>query len=186
MYLFVYTRINAQNDQRKIWVPPKPKPSLPFGLGPAPEPLKPEDFSETTYKEYEIKQLQDAVQQLVTGCAISFFMGYQFKVYMSLLIQSASLPMNIFDNLLFKKHVLGVVKGADGGELYGEQFKQPSVQSIEIAERLAIARAAGVGKNSEVVTPEKKLSPSIAVSAIAEDEPRVEEISVDAAADGSQ
>jgi len=41
-YYFVYSRINAQgaDGKKKIWVPPKPKGSLPFGLGPAPEPIK--------------------------------------------------------------------------------------------------------------------------------------------------
>jgi hypothetical protein len=40
IHYFVYTRINSKNNNTKIWVPPKPKPSLPFGMGPPEEPLK--------------------------------------------------------------------------------------------------------------------------------------------------
>lgn len=41
-YYFVYTRVNSQgtDGKKQIWVPPKPKPTLPFGMGPAPEPIK--------------------------------------------------------------------------------------------------------------------------------------------------
>jgi hypothetical protein len=42
LHYYVYTRAQANTNTKKIWVPPKAKPSLPFGLGPAPEPVKPE------------------------------------------------------------------------------------------------------------------------------------------------
>jgi hypothetical protein len=49
VYYYVYTRVFARSDKDKpIWIS-KPKPTLPFGLGPPPEPLKPEDFDETSY-----------------------------------------------------------------------------------------------------------------------------------------
>lgn len=189
LYGFVYTRIVAKNDTKKIWVPPKPKPQLPFGMGPPAEPLKPEDFKETTYREYEISQLKEAAQSLVTGAVISFFMAYQFKVYMSYLIQSISTPMGVIDHVVFKKYVLGTTKGDNGAELYGEHFRQPTEESIKIAENLAAARAAGVGSDAtSSATPESstaaessdaaaaKLTPLVAKSAISSDEPRVEEL----------
>lgn len=41
IHFLVYSKISASsNNSKKIWVPPKPKGSLPFGLGPAEEPLK--------------------------------------------------------------------------------------------------------------------------------------------------
>jgi hypothetical protein len=184
LYLFVYTRVKAKNDTRKIWVPPK-KPQLPFGLGPPEEKLKPEDFEETTYLDYEIKQLKEAAQQMLTGVAISFFMGMQFKVYMSFLIQSVSTPMAVFDNAVFKKYVLGVTKGDNGAELYNEFLKKPTVESLAVAERLAAARAAGVGEEQtpavEAKSEEKKskLTASVARSAIPANEPRVEELPAD-------
>lgn len=174
--------MTANTDSKKIWVPPKPKPQLPFGMGPPEEKLKPEDFKETTYKEHETELLKEAVQTLLTGAAISFFMGYQFKVYVSFLIQSISTPMTLFDNVVFKKYVMGVTKGEHGAELYNEQFKKPTAQSLEVAARLAEARAAGVGANADAAAPateetdDSKLSPSIAKSAIAPGEARVEEL----------
>ena len=40
VHFYIYTRIQAKKSDRKVWVPPKPKPTLPFNLGPAEEPLK--------------------------------------------------------------------------------------------------------------------------------------------------
>ena len=40
VHFLVYSKINSSTSTKKIWVPPKPKPSLPFGLGPPEEPLK--------------------------------------------------------------------------------------------------------------------------------------------------
>jgi hypothetical protein len=39
LHFLVFTMISKKNT-KKIWVPPKPKPALPFGLGPPPEPIK--------------------------------------------------------------------------------------------------------------------------------------------------
>jgi hypothetical protein len=54
LYFYIFTRAQTNKDKRTIWVPPKPKPTLPFGLGPAAEPVKVEDFEMTTYGEYEV------------------------------------------------------------------------------------------------------------------------------------
>ncbi|RYH31244.1 hypothetical protein EON65_03135 [archaeon] len=183
--VYAVAYVLLKKDNKKIWVPPKPKASLPFGLGPPEEKLKPEDFKETTYYDHEVSLLKESVQQLLTGAAISFFMGMQFKVYMSYLMQSITVPMGLLDNVVLKKYFLGVTKGADGGELYNEQFKQPTVQSIEIAERLAAARASGVGADATTAQVEnkdedEKLTPSVAQSAIPTSEPRVEELNDDA------
>lgn len=89
--------------------------------------------------------------------------------------------MGIFDSIVCKKYLLGATKNADGSELYGELFTQPTAQSLEIAERLAAARAAGVGEAEAVKDREEKdkLTPSVAKSAIPADEPRVEELPAD-------
>jgi Phosphate transport (Pho88) len=65
VYYYIYTRINGNKDARDIWVPPKPKPQLPFGLGPPAEPVKAEDYEKTTYKDYETKLIREAAQQVV-------------------------------------------------------------------------------------------------------------------------
>ena len=41
LHFLVYSKISTStNSSKKIWVPPKPKASLPFGLGPPEETLK--------------------------------------------------------------------------------------------------------------------------------------------------
>jgi hypothetical protein len=40
LHFYVYSIISRNKDTKKIWVPPKPKPQLPFGLGPPSEPVK--------------------------------------------------------------------------------------------------------------------------------------------------
>jgi len=168
IYYFIYTRINAKNDNKTIWVPPKKAASLPFGLSPAAEPAKPADYTKTSYKAHETSILKDAVQQIITTAAISFFIGYQFKIYMSLLVQALTLPLGVYDLVVFRKYVLGHTKNDDGSNLYDEQFTEPTKESIAIAEKLAAARSSGVGG--------AEATPSVAKSAIGENEPRVEEI----------
>jgi len=148
LYYFAYTRIQSKKDLKKIWVPPKPKPSLPFGLGPAPEPVEPKDYEETTYNAYETKLIKELVQSALMSAGISFFMSYQFKVHMSLLMQAIMMPMNAIDSVILKKYFLGVTKNADGGLLYNELMSAPTKESIAIAEKLAAARAAGVGAST--------------------------------------
>jgi hypothetical protein len=40
IHFYCYQRANAGNKTKKVWVPPKPKPTLPFGLGPPAEPVQ--------------------------------------------------------------------------------------------------------------------------------------------------
>eukprot|EP01038_Epipyxis_sp_PR26KG_P006739 gene6739-9234_t len=160
IYFFAYTRINSKNDQRKIWVPPKPKPTLPFGLGPPAEPVTAKDYEATNYKDYELKLLQEAAQALLMSCGITLFMSFKFNVHMSLLIQSIMLPLTAYDSVVLKKYVLGITKLPDGNNsLYNELSKEPTKESIEIVQKLAAARAAAASG-----------------SAIPPNEPRVEEL----------
>jgi hypothetical protein len=181
VYYLVYQKVNAQTDAKTIWVPPKAKPQLPFGLGPAPEPVKPEEFEKTTYKEYEIKTLKENAQQLIMGGAMSYFMALKFNIYISLVVQIITMPLNLYDNVLFKKYIMGVTKKEDGSLLYGEVFSQPTVESIAAAERvratIAEKKASAESDNKE----KSNMTPSVAKSAIPTDEPRVEELSEETA-----
>ena len=113
-------------------MPPKPKASLPFGLGPAAEPLKVEDFEKTTYKEYEMKLIKEVAQQTVMNAVITLFMGYQFKIHLSLLIQPVMIPLGLFEAVIFQKYVMGVVKQADGSNLYNELYKQSTAATTRL------------------------------------------------------
>lgn len=164
-------KINSKNDKKEIWVPPKAKPSLPFGLGPPEEPVKPEDYEHTNYKDYELKLIKDAVQQLLFSCVIAYFVSTKFEIYLSLLVQTITTPMGLIENALVLKYLLGKTKNSDGTSLYNEQFKAPTKESIAMAERIAAALA-----NKTTPEEETKETPSVAVSAIKPDEPRVEEL----------
>jgi hypothetical protein len=40
-HLILYTAVNhKKKESKKIWIPPKPAPKLPFGLGTPPQPVK--------------------------------------------------------------------------------------------------------------------------------------------------
>jgi hypothetical protein len=179
LYFFIYTRVNAQKDEKKdIWVPPKAQPKLPFGLGPPPKELVPADFKKTTYKVHETDLLKEAAGQLVMTVVISLLMSYKFQVHFSLLMQAVMLPLGIYDNILFKKYILGQTKKPDGSLLYGEVYREPTAESIALAARVAALRANGSEAAAE---PEEKKEttktvPSVAKSAIGPDEPRVEEL----------
>lgn len=165
VYFYLYTRVIAQKDDKKIWVPPKPKQTLPFGLGPAPEPVKPEDYEETTYKQHEIGLVRQAVMSIFTSCAISAFMSWKFNVHLSFLINSVMMPINVYDLVVFKKYVLGVKKTETGGLLYDELFKAPTEETLKIAAKVAAAKLAQ--RESETASTN---------NAIAADEPRVVEL----------
>ena len=141
LYFYVYTRVIARAEKDKpIWIS-KPKPALPFGLGPPPEPLKPEDFDETTYSQHEIKLLMEAAQGILMSGGISFLMSVKFNVHMSLLVQAVMMPLNAMDMLVLKKYLLGTQKNADGSNLYNEFLSQPTLKSLDIAEKLKVARS---------------------------------------------
>lgn len=161
LYYYLYTKVSSSKDDKKIWVPPKPKPSLPFGLGPAPEPIKIEDFEATTYRDYEVKLVKEGVQAVVMSGGISYLMSLKFSP-MALLIQSVMIPITMSENLVLRKYLLGVTKNAEGGNLYNEEFSAPTAKMI------AALNAAAAAANPPADAP--------ATGAIAADEPRVEEL----------
>lgn len=163
LYYYLYTKVSGNKDEKKIWVPPKPKPSLPFGLGPAPEPIKIEDFEATTYRDYEVKLVKEGVQAVVMSGGISFLMSLKFSP-MALLIQSVMIPITMSENLVLKKYLLGVTKNAEGGNLYNEAFTAPTAKTV--AELNAAVAAANAPADA----------PTDATGAIGADEPRVEEL----------
>lgn len=128
-YFYLYTRVTGKKDDKKIWVPPKAKPALPFGLGPAPEPIKIEDFEATTYSEYELKLVKEGVQAVVMSGGISFLMSLKFSP-MALLIQSVMIPITMSENLVLKKYLLGQTQNAEGGNLYNEMFTAPTAATV--------------------------------------------------------
>jgi hypothetical protein len=160
LYYFIYVRINKQKESRKIWVPPKPKPTLPFGMGPPPEPVEAKDYEATTYKDHEVKLLTEAATAVMMSVLISGFMSVKFESHQALLIQGLMMPFNVYDSVVFKKYILGKTKSDDGSLLYHELYTAPTAESLKIAENVAAARAAAAS----------------AVGGVGPDEPRVVEL----------
>jgi len=133
IHYYVYTRIQAKNKGvlTKIFVPPKPKPTLPFGMGPPPEPLTPEQYTETTMLDHEISILKESLQSIVMSVIISLVMSMKFNIHVSLLMQAIMLPLNATDVVVLKKYLLGTCKNDNGGSnLYLEETVRPTVESI--------------------------------------------------------
>lgn len=127
IHFYVYSRITSAKNTKKIWVPPKAKPSLPFIT---PEAPKLEDYEETTYMDYEIKVLKESVQSIVMSLGISMFMSLKFNIHMSLMMQAVTIPLNCIDSAVLKKYILG----ADESSLiYGESFTAPTEATLRAA-----------------------------------------------------
>jgi len=123
---------NKEKDysSKKIWIPPKPQATLPFGLGPPPTPVKPDDYNETTLQNHEILLLQESVKKLAFSGGISLFMSYKFNVHVSLIMQSFTMIMELNDITVIKKYLLGSKKNENGGlNLYNELYEKPKVNA---------------------------------------------------------
>jgi hypothetical protein len=138
IYYLVYSKVNAKGKEsdKDIWGPPKPKPTLPFGIGPAPEPVKLEDFTQTTLRQHEIGLVKESAQAMVFPIAIAFFMSIKMNVHVSLMMQGVMVPLNAFDSLVLKKYLLG------SEAEYGELSAPPTPEIIKAMNDAAAAAAA--------------------------------------------
>ena len=95
---------------------------------------------------------------------ISYLMSMKFG-QMSLLIQAIMIPVNLFDNILLKKYVLGIMKTNDGNLLHNELLSPPTDDII------AQLNATLLASSSTTSTDEQTSSSSTTAN-----EPRVVEI----------
>ena len=113
----------------------------------------------------------------IMSSVMSYFMSMKFNIYISLIVQVLTLPLNLYEFALFKKYVMGQQKKSDGSNLYNEELTAPTAARIAELERARLAAAGGDAAAAPVEDKkegESKLSPSVAKSAISKDEPRVE------------
>jgi hypothetical protein len=131
MHFYAYSRVTAKKNEKTIYVPPKAKPALPFGLGPPAEPVKPEDYTVTTLTDHETGLLKESAGSICMSMLITLFMSFKFNIHMSLVMQSVMLPLNSYDSIVLKKYILGIAKAADGGDkLYNEVYEAPTAESL--------------------------------------------------------
>jgi hypothetical protein len=147
MFYFVYGKVSKSPDfKKKCWVPPKPKPTLPFGMGPAPEPVTLEEFTETTLGEHEAALVKEQAQGLIFPIAIAYFMSIKFNVHVSLLMQGVTLPINCLDSGIVKKYIFGSTNNGEGETMYGELYTKPTAADVKAIN----------DKNAPAVEDEKK------------------------------
>lgn len=164
MFYFIYGRTKAGTDsKKKVWVPPKPKPALPFNMGPAPEPITIDDFKETTLGEHEADLVKEQAQGLIFPIAIAYFMSLKFNVHVSLLMQGVMLPVNCLDSGVVKKYILGSKNNGEGETMYNELYTKPTDADVK-----AFNDKQSAGVEAAPETP--------AVEDTGKDEPRVVEL----------
>jgi hypothetical protein len=102
IYAIIYQRIQSRKAEngKKIWVPPKPQPTLPFSA-PAPPPT-PSQYIETTYFDHEFALLKETATQMATSCGIALFMSFKFNIHVSTMAQVLSIPLGLWESPLFK------------------------------------------------------------------------------------
>lgn len=99
---------------------------------------------------------------------ISYLMSMKFGP-MSLLIQAIMIPVNLFDNILLKKHVLGILKTNDGNLLHNELLSPPTDDIIAQLNATLLA-------SSSTTSTDEQTSSSSSSSSTTANEPRVVEI----------
>jgi hypothetical protein len=130
-YFFIKQTIDQKNNQKKIWVPPKPPPSIPFLSPPSEGPPKPEEYTETTYHDHEHKLVMEALQGVVMSCGIAAVMSFKFGIHFSCLMQAVMVPVGLYENLLVQKYLLGSTKEASW---YNELLAAPTPSASAVTE----------------------------------------------------
>ncbi|OQR81924.1 hypothetical protein THRCLA_11283 [Thraustotheca clavata] len=106
--LYAKSKIEKCHDTTKIYVP---TPKSPLDTSTENSPL-----TETTYFDHELAKAKEFIQQTCIGAAISGFIHLKFGVNQVVVIQSVMIPLNLYDNVILKKHVFGI-----GGPRYWDE-----------------------------------------------------------------
>lgn len=147
VYFVVYQMVSSKKagSEKKIWVPPKPEPAMPFSTPPPPP--TPEQFVETTYYDHEMALVMDAVKAMAMSCGIALFMSFKFNIHVSSLAQIIQLPLTTYENPLVKKYVLGMKADykelttapvSEGTQTNGDGSAVPRVEEISEEEYQAM------------------------------------------------
>ncbi|EWM20889.1 Ankyrin repeat-containing domain protein [Nannochloropsis gaditana] len=128
-YVYIRNKIMAANDRTPIYLPPV---ALPFGMGPAADNPRPK---ETSYFDHEMEQLNTLIRSTLIGVAMVSFMHWKMGVKPVLLLQTLMGPMNLMDNGLVKKYVLGSKERVWGELLDGEDDATIPVGAVGAVEK---------------------------------------------------
>lgn len=113
VYIYIRNKVIEKNNRQKIYLPPVVMPFAP----PDAETARPK---ETNYLEHELEQVQTLTRSTLMGLAMTSFMHWKMGVKPVLLLQSIMGPMNLVDNGLVKKYLMGSTERVWGEWLDGE------------------------------------------------------------------
>lgn len=115
----IYTRVTTTDDETEIYTQPlEDKKSL---MG-SKDNTKP--FEKTTYRKVETALINQTLYQEIFGAVISMFLHFYLEFTAIPLMQCLMLPTNLWDNLLFKIHVRGMVGGSGVPRKKARAFKE--------------------------------------------------------------
>ena len=76
---------------------------------------------------------------------------------MSLLIQAIMIPVNLFDNILLKKYVLGIMKTNDGNSLHNELLSPPTDDIIAQLNATLLASSSTTSTDEQTTASEPRV-----------------------------
>eukprot|EP00343_Euplotes_focardii_P010903 CAMPEP_0205827292 /NCGR_PEP_ID=MMETSP0206-20130828/31491_1 /ASSEMBLY_ACC=CAM_ASM_000279 /TAXON_ID=36767 /ORGANISM="Euplotes focardii, Strain TN1" /LENGTH=216 /DNA_ID=CAMNT_0053128057 /DNA_START=30 /DNA_END=680 /DNA_ORIENTATION=+ len=130
MFLFVYIKIRAKMDDRKLEVPKeqgtwekmqaqakeaqeKAERERAIAEGqPTEEESAPveKELREVTFATYDTEELKKLVKMALVGVGITCLLHFKWEIIQPLVIQSVLGPLKLVDHALFKLHVLGAAE----------------------------------------------------------------------------
>lgn len=108
----MYIKGKVPKDNTKIFVKPAPQP-FQQSAG---------EYTEHTYEEYETTKAKELLNQSLIGSAISTFIHFKFGVNQVVVMQCVMIPLNLYDNPLVKKYILGSKDRVWDEKLQGEKL----------------------------------------------------------------
>jgi hypothetical protein len=103
-------------------------------------------LTETTYYNHESAKAKEFIQQTIIGACISSFIHFKFGVNQVVVIQSVMVPLNLYDNVILKKHVFGI----GGPRHWEERLEGESLNSaVSSSAPNAIPPAVAQGKGKK-------------------------------------
>jgi hypothetical protein len=167
-YLMVYMQVSGKKAgaETKIWIPPKPEPTMPFSAPPAAP--TPDKYVESTYYDHEMALIKEGLSAMAMSCGIALFMSFKFNIHVSSLAQIFSLPYTLYESPLVRKYVLGMKADykelteapvSEGTQTIGDASTDPRVEEISEEEFKTVKAKENKNKKSSKKESEKVATP---------------------------
>ena len=150
--LYLKNKLAEKNDQTKIYVPAA---TSPFDQTP-----NYNELTETTYFAHESAKAAEFLKQTGIGAAISTFVHFKMGVNHVVLIQAVMIPMNLYENPLVRKYLLGKQEG----RLWNERLEGESGDEVAKADDASKATGAKAGAETKDKKKKTTVAPAEAIA----------------------